>query len=154
MSKTIVITSGYFNPLHPWHIECFEACKELGDEVWVIVNNDEQARMKTGKQEVFQDEKYRMIVISALKSVDRAMLSVDTDGSVCKSISLIATLIREQYGNDTKILFGKWWDKFADNIPEVEVCKQHNIEIKDGLGSKIDNSSEYRAKIISETPFL
>ena len=29
-------------------------CKELGDELWVIVNNDEQARAKTGKQEVFK----------------------------------------------------------------------------------------------------
>jgi cytidyltransferase-like protein len=45
--KTIVITSGYFNPLHPGHLECLELCRELGDELWVIVNNDQQVRLKT-----------------------------------------------------------------------------------------------------------
>jgi cytidyltransferase-like protein len=44
--KTIVITSGYFNPIHPGHIECFELSKMLGDELWVIVNNDHQAMLK------------------------------------------------------------------------------------------------------------
>lgn len=82
------------------------------------------------------------------------MLSVDVDGSVCKSIAHIAMLIRDSYGSDTKIIFGKWWDRFADNIPEVQVCKQYNIEIKDGLWSKTHNSSEYRAKIIQGVPFL
>lgn len=148
MSKTIVITSGYFNPLHPWHIECFEACKELWDELRVIVNNDEQAKMKTGKQELFQDQSFRMTVVSALKTVDFVMLAVDTDGSVCESIKLMSRLIREKYGDDTNIVFGKWGDRFADNIPEVEICKQYNIQIKDGLGEKTHNSSDYRARVV------
>jgi glycerol-3-phosphate cytidylyltransferase-like family protein len=45
----------------------------------VIVNNDNQARQKTGKQDVYQDEKFRCRVVSALKVVDEVMLSVDTD---------------------------------------------------------------------------
>ena len=61
--KTVVITSGYFNPIHPWHIECLELCKELWDELWVIVNNDLQAKLKTWKNEVFQDEDFRMKII-------------------------------------------------------------------------------------------
>ncbi|HOQ79174.1 MAG TPA: adenylyltransferase/cytidyltransferase family protein, partial [Candidatus Absconditabacterales bacterium] len=69
--KTVVITSGYYNPIHPGHIECLELCKALGDELWVIVNNDEQARAKTGKQEVFQDENFRMRVVGAIKGVDQ-----------------------------------------------------------------------------------
>lgn len=66
-----------------------------------------QAKIKTGKQEVFQDQNFRMIVVSALKSVDRVMLSVDTDTSVCESIKHIAKLIRDKYGPDTNIIFGK-----------------------------------------------
>lgn len=154
MTKTVVITSWYFNPIHPGHIECFEACKELGDEVWVIVNNDEQAKAKTGKQEVFQDQDYRMTIVSALKTIDFVMIAIDQDGSVCESIRAISRLIRQKYGDETIIIFGKWWDRFADNIPEVEVCKQCNITIKDGLGSKIDNSSTYRAKTVQQIPFL
>jgi len=145
--KTIVITSGYFNPLHPWHIECFELCKVLWDELRVIVNTDEQIRGKTGKDDVFQDEQFRMRIVSALKSVDRVFLSIDQDWSVCESITYVVWQIRREYGSDVKIIFGKWGDRFASNIPEVQVCKELWVEIRDGLGAKTHNSSDYRAKI-------
>ena len=144
--KTIVITSWYFNPIHPWHIECLELCKELWDELRVIVNSDLQARLKTGKDEVFQDENFRMKVVSSLKVVDEVFLSVDKDGSVCKSIREITENIREKYWEDTKIIFWKWGDRFSWNIPEVQVCIELWIEIKDWLWAKIHNSSDYRAK--------
>lgn len=144
--KTIVITSGYFNPIHPGHIECLELCKELGVELRVIVNNNKQVRDKTWKSEVFQDQDFRIRIVSALKVVDQVILSIDQDGSVCESIKYISNLIRKKYWEDTKIIFGKWWDRFANNIPEVQICKDYNIEIKDGLWSKIHNSSDYRKK--------
>ena len=106
--KTVVITSGYFNPIHPWHIECLELCKELWDEVCVIVNSDLQAKLKTGKNKVFQDENYRMKIVSSLRVVDQVFLSVDQDGSVCESIRAITKLIKEKYGDDTIILFWKF----------------------------------------------
>lgn len=145
--KTIVITSWYFNPIHPWHIECLELCKELWNELRVIVNNDKQVIDKTWKSEVFQDQDFRMRIVSALKVVDQVILSIDQDGSVCESIKYISNLIRKKYWEDTKIIFGKWWDRFADNIPEVQICKDLNIEIKDWLWAKTHNSSEYRKKI-------
>ena len=52
----------------------------------VIVNNDEQAKLKTGKDTVFQDQDFRMKIVSSLKVVDEVYLSIDTDGSVCESI--------------------------------------------------------------------
>ncbi|MFC2494683.1 MAG: adenylyltransferase/cytidyltransferase family protein [Candidatus Absconditicoccaceae bacterium] len=145
--KTVVITSGYFNPIHPGHIECLQLCKELGDELWVIVNNDEQAKLKTGKSEVFQDQEFRMKVVDSIKGVDQVFLAVDEDGSVCKSIRAIAEKIRTKYGAETKIIFGKGGDRFAGNIPEVQVCKELDIGIRDGLGMKTYNSSDFRAKI-------
>ena len=84
-----------------------EMCKALGDELWVIINSDHQVRLKTGQQELFQDQEFRMTVVSALKSVDRIILSIDTDESVCQSIVAISTLIRSEYGFDTQIIFGK-----------------------------------------------
>lgn len=144
--KTIVMTSGYFNPIHPGHIECLELCKELWDELRVIINNDKQARDKTGKEDVFQDETFRMKITSSIKPVDEVILSIDQDGSVCESIKYTTKVIREKYGKDTKIIFWKWGDRFSENIPEVQVCKELDIEIKDGLGAKIHNSSEYRKK--------
>ena len=144
--KTIVITSGYFNPIHPWHIECLELCKELWDEVWVIVNSDLQAKLKTWKNKVFQDEIFRMKIVSSLRVVDQVFLSIDQDWSVCESIREVAKLIRERYWNDTIIYFWKWGDRFSWNIPEVQVCKELWIEIKDWLWAKTHNSSDYRAK--------
>lgn len=151
--KTIVIASWYFNPLHPGHIECFELCKALGDEVWVIVNNDYQAKLKTWSDTIFQDEEYRIKVVSSLKTVDRVMLSIDTGSDqtktsqpLCHSIRKIAQLIKQIHWPDTKIIFGKWGDRFATNIPEYDVCQALDIQIKDGLGAKIDSSSVYRAK--------
>jgi glycerol-3-phosphate cytidylyltransferase-like family protein len=72
-------------------------CKDLGDELRVIVNNDKQVIDKTGKQEVFQDQDFRMRIVSALKVVDQVVLSVDQDGSVCESIKHIAQLIQDKY---------------------------------------------------------
>ncbi len=144
--KTVVITSWYFNPIHPWHIECLELCKDLWDELWVIVNNDNQAKLKTGKDSVFQDENFRLKIVSSLKVVDNVMLSVDQDGSVCESIKEITKKIKEKYWEDTVIYFWKGWDRFSWNIPEVQVCKDLWIEIKDGLWAKTHNSSDYRAK--------
>lgn len=144
--KTIVITSWYFNPIHPWHIECLELCKQLWDELRVIVNNDNQSRLKTWKQEVFQDENFRSRVVSSLRVVDNVFLSVDQDASVCKSIQSIYELIQQKYWKDVNIIFGKWWDRFAWNIPEVQVCNDLWIIIKDWLWAKTHNSSDYRNK--------
>ncbi len=145
--KTVVITSWYFNPIHPGHIECLQLCKELGDELWVIVNNDEQAKLKTWKSEVFQDQEFRMKVVDSIKGVDQVFLAVDEDWSVCESIRAIAEKIRAKHWAKTKIIFGKWGDRFVRNIPEVQVCEELGIEIRDGLGVKIHNSSDFRAKI-------
>jgi cytidyltransferase-like protein len=65
LKPTIVVTCGYFNPIHPGHIECFTLARALGDELWVIVNNDQQAELKR-KVKSFQDEQFRMNVVGAL----------------------------------------------------------------------------------------
>lgn len=145
--KTIVLTSGYFNPIHPGHIECLQLCKELGDELWVIVNNDHQAKLKTWKSEIFQDQDFRMKVVNAIKGVDQVFLALDQDASVCESIKALAEQARKQYGDNVKLMFWKGGDRFVGNIPEVAVCQELGIEIRDGLGMKTHNSSDFRSKI-------
>ena len=36
-----------------------------------------------------------------------------------------------------QFIFGKGGDRFVWNIPEVAVCQEFEIEIRDGLGIKI-----------------
>ena len=41
-NNKIVVVSGYFDPIHIGHLEYFKLAKELGDLLYVIVNNDFQ----------------------------------------------------------------------------------------------------------------
>jgi cytidyltransferase-like protein len=42
----IGIVSGYFNPIHQGHIEYINAAKDECDYLVVIVNNDDQVKLK------------------------------------------------------------------------------------------------------------
>jgi len=98
MSKPkAIIVSGYFNPIHKGHLEYFNNAKALADRLFVIVNNDFQRQLKGSRE--FQDENERMIIVSNIKAVDKAILSIDTDRTVCKTIESIA----EQFGGSLNL---------------------------------------------------
>ena len=88
MKKKAVIVSGYFNPIHKGHLEYFNNAKAMADELFVIVNNDHQRALKGSKE--FQGEEERMIIVSNIKAVDQAILSVDEDRTVCATLEKIA----------------------------------------------------------------
>lgn len=133
--KTIVINSGYFDPLHVGHIECMELSKQLGDKLVIILNNDEQRKLKRGFVFMPQEEKKK--ILEALKLVDEVFISIDKDESICKSIKVIA----EKYAGH-KIIFAKGGDRFIYEIPETKLCKEIGIKVVDCLGKKIQSSSE------------
>ena len=134
--KKIVITSGYFDPIHVGHINLIREAKELGDVLIVVVNNDNQIKIK--KSVGFMPENERLEIIKALRHADEVVLSIDHDRSVAKTLELIA----QKY--DGEFYFAKGGDRNADNIPEEEklVCEKHNIKIINGVGGgKIQSSS-------------
>jgi cytidyltransferase-like protein len=131
----IVIVSGYFNPLHKGHINYFDKSKELGNKLYVIVNNDKQRELKGSKE--FQNEDERMFIIQNLKMVDRVFLSIDTDRTVCQTIGMIHSL--EDPSNE--LMFANGGDQVNDSIPERQVCDWLGIKLIDGLGDKIQSSS-------------
>ncbi|MGI6589618.1 MAG: adenylyltransferase/cytidyltransferase family protein [Candidatus Iainarchaeum sp.] len=133
----IIITSGYFDPIHEGHIECLNLAKKLGDKLIVIINSDEQAILKKGKP--FMNQKIREIIVSNLKAVDETLIAVDKDGSVCESIKLI----HSKYNKGNELIFAKGGDRFSNEVPEKKVCDELNIKIVDGLGSKINSSKNY-----------
>jgi len=130
----------YANPIHPGHIECLQLSKELVDILWVIVNNDTQAELKRGVKS-FQDEKYRAEIVGAIRYVDCVYISIDEDTTVCKSIEFVNKAIHLS-DRDATVIFTKGGDRFANEIPEKEVCDRLGIEIVDGLGAKTHNSSD------------
>ena len=136
MSKQkAIIVSGYFNPIHKGHLEYFNNAKAMADQLFVIVNNDHQRALKGSKE--FQDENERMIIVSNIKAVDKAILSIDTDRTVCATIKMIA----QQFGSDFDLAFANGGDQNNDTIPEKPVCDQMNVALIDGLGDKIQSSS-------------
>jgi len=132
----IAITSGYFDPLHRGHLELFALSRRQGDALWVIVNNDAQAALKKGR--AFIDQETRLAVVAALRDVDRAVLAVDADGSVCATLDL---LLAEAARLGHRAVFCKGGDRHAGNIPETEALRRHGADLVDGLGAKVDSSS-------------
>jgi len=136
MSKQkAIIVSGYFNPIHKGHLEYFNNAKAIADKLFVIVNNDHQRALKHSKE--FQDENERMIIVSNIKAVDKAILSIDTDRTVCATIKMIA----EQFGGEFELGFANGGDQKNENCPEKSVCDEFKIKLIDGLGDKIQSSS-------------
>lgn len=115
--------------LHIGHIECFKLAKKLGDKLIVIVNNDKQATLKKGKE--FMPFKERVEIIKSIKWVDEVFPSIDEDKTVCKSLEAVRPDI-----------FAKGGDRMAGEIPEGGICKRLGIKIVDGLGEKIQSSSD------------
>ena len=73
----------------------------------------------------------RIKILTALKPVDEVFISIDTDSSVCKSLEYIKPDILAKGG-----------DRFSHEIPERQICEDLGIKIVDGLGKKIQSSSE------------
>ena len=135
MKPKAIIVSGYFNPLHKGHIELFEKAKGAGDELWVIVNSDLQRELKGSKE--FMDENERLIIISAIKYVDKALISIDKDKTQCATLANLA----DKYGADFELFFANGGDQNNESIPEVPVCREKGIGLLEGLGDKIQSSS-------------
>ena len=135
MKDTIVIVSGYFNPLHKGHIEYFNLAKSYGDKLIVIVNNDIQRELK-GSEE-FMLEKERSLIISELIIVDDVFLSIDTDRSVVQTLIKIHTIYSKKYN----LIFANGGDQSNKDVPELKQCKKLGIKMIDNIGEKIQSSS-------------
>jgi cytidyltransferase-like protein len=131
----VVIVSGYFNPVHKGHIEYFNKSKSYGDKLYVIVNSDLQRELKGSKE--FQDEGERFLIIDNLKMVDKTILSIDKDRTVCETLRMI----HSEYGKDVELFFTNGGDQNNDTIPEKPICDELGIKLIDGLGDKIQSSS-------------
>ncbi len=132
--KIIVAVSGGFDPIHIGHIRMFREAKKLGDELLVIVNNDNWLYAK--KQYIFMPEMERKEIIEALKEVDRVILTKHPknpdDMSVCAELVELKPDV-----------FANGGDRTHDNIPEIPVCEEIGCKMIFGIGQggKIQSSS-------------
>lgn len=132
--KIVVAVSGGYDPLHIGHIKLFKRAKSFGDELVVILNNDNWLKKKKGFS--FIPEKERKEIIKSLKWVDRVVLTNHCqdpeDMSVCRELKRLRPDIFANGGDRTK-----------KNIPEVATCEAINCKMvfNIGKGGKIQSSS-------------
>jgi D-beta-D-heptose 7-phosphate kinase/D-beta-D-heptose 1-phosphate adenosyltransferase len=124
-----VCTSGYYNPFHKGHLKLLEEASKLGDWLVVIVNNDEQVKLKGSK--VFMDEEERCDIMRTIRYVDEVVLSIDKDRTVRLTLDMIKPNI-----------FVKGGDSTPENVPEKDVCDKNGTTILFDIGGdKIQSSS-------------
>jgi len=135
MKSKAIIVSGYFNPLHKGHLELFQKAKVAGDQLWVIVNSDLQRELKGSKKFMDQDE--RLLIVSAIEIVNKAIISIDNDKTQCKTLANLADKCSDKY----ELYFANGGDQNNDSIPEGSICREKGICLLEGLGDKIQSSS-------------
>lgn len=133
-SRRVVAVSGGFDPVHIGHVRMFQEAKKLGDELVVILNNDNWLALKKGF--AFMPEHERKEVIEAFAPVDRVVLTYHEPGtldmSVCRELERLQPDV-----------FANGGDRKSDNIPEYALCEQLGIEMvfNVGEGGKVQSSS-------------
>ncbi len=132
--KIVVAVSGGFDPIHIGHVRMFQEAKKYGDELVVIINNDNWLRKKKGY--VFMPQDQRKEIIESIKGVDRVVISKHpkntTDMSICEALVKVMPDV-----------FANGGDRVLTNTPEVAVCKKNGIKMvwNVGDGGKVQSSS-------------
>jgi len=139
--KIVVAVSGGFDPIHVGHVRLFYEAKALGDELVVILNNDNWFSIKG--RHLFMPEEERKEIIEALKPVDRVVLSRH------KSSKKVFDRTSREYGICRELeelkpdIFANGGDRFKNDVPEVATCKKIGCKMvfNVGHGGKAQSSS-------------
>jgi len=150
---TYVITSGYFNPLHSAHLDYLQAAELLGDFHIVILNNDNQVKVKNAVPFMNQEERKR--ILTALDCVDEVVLSIDEDLSIAATLEKI---IRDLYRSDINecnvpeirpnITFANGGDRRTSNPQENHICNRYGVVRKFGVGG--NDKTQASSKLIED----
>jgi cytidyltransferase-like protein len=136
--KTVALTSGYFDPLHPGHVSSFTDSYNKADfDVYtVVLNGDAMTAIKKGK--AFTPAEDRAYIIHEFECVDHVVIfdnKHNTDSNEALDI------LKPKY-------FMKGGDRIdIENIPEWDTCIKNGTEVISGVGEdKMWSSSDYLAE--------
>ena len=140
---TRVFIAGGFDPIHAGHIDHIVKASILGNELLVILQNDDNLIAKKGYCLVPYHD--RCAVLNAIEYVDKVVRNIDEDGTCAKTIEHIVS------SNIKLDIFAKGGDRTPENMPqnEIDVCKRLGIEIVYGCGDLMNSSSNLVEKLLS-----
>ena len=131
-NKKLIAVSGGFDPVHAGHVRMIMGAAALGDVV-VILNSDKWLEKKKGY--VFMCWDQRAEIMNSIKGVIRVVSCDDLDGTVCSALKYL----KEDMNISS---FANGGDRIKTNTPEMDICKNLNIELIWNCGGrKIESSS-------------
>lgn len=134
--KRVVLTSGYFNPIHAGHIRLIKHAKNYDSILVVAVNGDKASVRKHGYS--FMPIEQRMEIISELRGVDYV---IETNDNTMMSVLY----------NLKPYVFAKGGDVTRENFNSGEkvVCDDLGIYVAFGVGGgKAESSSNLLSKYL------
>ncbi|HVN26429.1 MAG TPA: adenylyltransferase/cytidyltransferase family protein [Candidatus Paceibacterota bacterium] len=140
--KVVVAVSGGFDPIHIGHVRMFEAAKALGDELVVILNNDNWIKKKKGY--AFMSEQERKEVIEGLRAVDRVVLTKhESDPKDMSVVHMLAEIRPTIFANGGDRDEKNAADPASSLYKDINACRELGIEMifNLGRGGKVQSSS-------------
>ena len=134
-TKRVVAASGGFDPLHVGHVRLLQEAKRLGDELVVILNNDNWLMQKKGY--IFMPEDQRKEILESLSVVDRVVITSHPknaeDMSVTAELRKIRPHIFANGGDRTKTDAN---NKTSSLNPEQVLCQELGIHMEFNVGAR------------------
>jgi cytidyltransferase-like protein len=118
--KKIVCVSGGFDPIHIGHVRMIRDASRFG-KVIVIANSDEWLVRKKGY--AFMPYEERQEILYSIKGVVDVVEAQDDDNTVCETLRHLHPHI-----------FANGGDRGDRNTPEMDVCKELDIQMIWGMG--------------------
>ena len=134
----VTVVSLYANPLHCGHLDYIEAAVNMGNYVIAIVNNDHQVKLKGSQPFMNQEERLR--IVGSIKGVDKAILSIDKDATVCQSVRAEYYKLQDDVFFE-RMTFANGGDRKEGGVPEDVLEEELGIGIAYGLGGEKTQSS-------------
>lgn len=107
-----ILVAGYFDTLHPGHVQFLEKAASYGD-VSVVVGSDESSVVRKGKRPIF-NQRERAYMVRSLKYVTKTFTSPSC-----------ATLNFEPYLEDADVFI---INKDGDTPEKKKVCEKYNVK--------------------------
>ncbi|MBI3952446.1 MAG: adenylyltransferase/cytidyltransferase family protein [Candidatus Doudnabacteria bacterium] len=151
--KVVVAVSGGFDPIHPGHIRLFKEARALGDQLVVILNNDNWLKKK--KKYNFMSVVERKEVLEAIRWVDMVIVTRHPKDPQDMSVSeALARLKPDIFANGGDRNKKDAVHPSSSLHQDIKTCRKLGIRMvfNIGRGGKIQSSSDLVDKAASTAP--
>lgn len=134
--RKIVLANGCFDVLHAGHVRYLVGARELGDQLVVGINSDEQVTKLKGFGRPIMNERERAEIVAAIDGVD--LVTIFSDPTV---ETLLLTLKPDVHAKGT--------DYTEETVPEREIVRSYGGRVAI-VGDPKNHSTSQMISMVSE----